>query len=193
MLYDVLPDSKEIIIDKNTTYGLFAKTNDTVETLIYVKKGVEFNLLTVTTCTEGKTVIATDVVCEENTKVKIVCKNIASTNSKINFTSQITIPPTGKNVDADMDIKNYILTETGEINAKPNLVIDNKDVSCRHGCTMSTFDTNQIFYMNTRGIENTKEILLHGLIDSILNIFPAIKHLTFKRNIDNVQTLLSGI
>ena len=85
MLYDVLPDSKEITIDKNTTYGLFAKTNDAVDTLIYVKKGVEFNLLTVTTCTEGETDIATDVVCEANTKVKIVCKNIASTNSKINF------------------------------------------------------------------------------------------------------------
>ena len=99
MLYDVLPDSKEIIIDKNTTYGLFAKTNDTVETLIYVKKGVEFNLLTVTTCTEGKTVIATDVVCEENTKVKIVCKNCLS-NLFVKIVCQIDI-----DIDFDIDIE----------------------------------------------------------------------------------------
>ena len=57
MFYDVFPDSKEITIDKNTTYGLFAKTNDVIDTTIYVKKGIEFNLLTITTCTEGKTTI----------------------------------------------------------------------------------------------------------------------------------------
>jgi len=58
---------------------------------------------------------------------------------------------------------------------------------------MSNFDTNQIYYMNTRGIKNTKEVLLYGLIESILSIFPAIKHLTLKRSIDNVQTLLSKL
>ena len=193
MFYDVFPDSKEITIDKNTTYGLFAKTNDVIDTTIYVKKGIEFNLLTITTCTEGKTTITTDVICEADTKVDIVSKNIASNNSKINFTSQIIIPPTGENVDANMDVKNYILSETGEISAKPNLIIDNKNVSCKHGCTMSNFDTNQIYYMNTRGIKNTKEVLLYGLIESILSIFPAIKHLTLKRSIDNVQTLLSKL
>ena len=71
MLYDVLPDSKEITIDKNTTYGLFAKTNDAVDTLIYVKKGVEFNLLTVTTCTEGETDIATKIGISETQKLEV--------------------------------------------------------------------------------------------------------------------------
>ena len=92
-----------------------------------------------------------------------------------------------------MDIKNYLLHTTSEISANPDLWIYSKDVSCKHGCTMSTFDPDALFYMSSRGIQYSEKIILEGMIQNMLDIFPATKHLMFKRNIDHVQELFSSI
>ena len=193
MYYDRLPSTKTITIKEDSTFGLFAKAHNTYNIVINVNDNVTFNLYTLITCIDGNSDIKIHINCSSDTKVNVVSKNFAGEKGKISFTSAIEIPKWKKAVDASMDIKNYLLHTTSEISANPDLWIYSKDVSCKHGCTISTCDSNQLFYMGSRGIENTKELLVTGYIQNILDKFPAPKHLMFKRNINHVQELFSSI
>jgi len=193
MHYDTLPHTKKVTIKKDSTFGLFAKAYDAYNVVITVNDNVTFNLYTLITCIDGNSDVKIHINCGSDSNVNVVSRNFAGKNGKISFTSAIEIPEQKKAVDASMDIKNYLLHNTSEISANPDLWIYSKDVSCKHGCTMSTFDSDQLFYMNARGIKNTKEILVAGYIQNILDKFPAPKHLIFKRNINHVQELFSSI
>ena len=193
MYYDQLPSTKTITIKEDTTFGLFAKAQSDCDVVINVNDNVTFNLYTLITCVDGKSNTKIHINCGSDTKINIISKNFAGKNGKISFTSAIEIPRDKKAVDASMDIKNYLLHPTSEISANPDLWIYSKDVSCKHGCTMSTFDKDALFYMSSRGIQYSEKIILEGMIQSMLDIFPATKHLMFKRNIDHVQELFSSI
>ena len=149
MYYDRLPSTKTITIKEDTTFGLFAKAQDTYNVVINVDDNVTFNLYTLITCIDGNSDVKIHINCSSDTKVNVVSKNFAGEKGKISFTSAIEIPKWKKAVDASMDIKNYLLHTTSEISANPDLWIYSKDVSCKHGCTISTFDTDQLFYMGS--------------------------------------------
>ena len=193
MYYDRLPSTKTITIKEDSTFGLFAKAHNTYNIVINVNDNVTFNLYTLITCIDGNSDVKIHINCSSDTKVNVVSKNFAGEKGKISFTSAIEIPKWKKAVDASMDIKNYLLHTTSEISANPDLWIYSKDVSCKHGCTISTFDPDALFYMSSRGIQYSEKIILEGMIQNILDIFPAPKHLMFKRNIDHVQELFSSI
>ena len=193
MHYDTIPRTENVTIKKDSTFGLFAKAHDTYNIVINVNDNVTFNLYTLVTCIDGNSDIKIHINCGSDTKVDVVSNNFAGEKGKISFTSAIEIPKWKKVVDASIDIKNYLLHTTSEISANPDLWIYSKDVSCKHGCTISTFDSDQLFYMSSRGIENSKELLVEGYIQNTLDKFPAPKHLMLKRNINHVQELFSSI
>lgn len=56
---------------------------------------------------------------------------------------------------------NIQLSNTSEINTKPELKIYSDDVSCKHGATVGQLDQQALFYLHARGInENDAKILL---------------------------------
>jgi Fe-S cluster assembly scaffold protein SufB len=193
MHYDTMPDAKDLALKVDSTLGLFAKAEDAYDIVITVNDNVTFNLYTLITCIDGTSDVKIHINCGSDSNVNVVAKNFAGKNGKISFTSGIEIARQQKAVSASIDIKNYLLHDTSEISSNPDLWIYSKDVSCSHGCTMSTFDNDQLFYMNSRGIEKSKEILVEGYIQNILDKFPAPKHLMFKQNINHVQELFSSI
>ena len=67
-----------------------------------------------------------------------------------------------------------ILNEGAKANAVPNLKIDNDDVRCTHGVTISHLDDEKLFYLMSRGLskEEAMKNYLIGYFYPVLSKFP---------------------
>ncbi|MBI2499751.1 SufD family Fe-S cluster assembly protein [Candidatus Woesearchaeota archaeon] len=67
-----------------------------------------------------------------------------------------------------------ILNDGAKANAVPNLKIDNDDVRCTHGVTISHLDNEKLFYLMSRGLDKKEAIknYLIGYFYSVLCKFP---------------------
>lgn len=68
------------------------------------------------------------------------------------FQGKIVVERGADGTDARMGHHALILSERGEIDAKPELIIYADDVQCAHGNTVGNLDQNALFYMQQRGL-----------------------------------------
>ncbi|MGB0976166.1 MAG: Fe-S cluster assembly protein SufD [Prolixibacteraceae bacterium] len=81
-----------------------------------------------------------------------VYKNVMSGNSVGGFTGCIHVLPYAEKTAAFQQNNSLLLTETAQMNTKPQLIIDNDDVKCSHGATVGQVDEEALFYLRSRGI-----------------------------------------
>ncbi|RLE16558.1 MAG: hypothetical protein DRJ08_00395 [Acidobacteria bacterium] len=91
----------------------------------------------------------------------------AAGKSRSSLNGLIHVKPGSEDVGAYQQAKNYILSPKAFSVGYPQLEIENQNVSCSHGTTMHSFDENQLFYLNARGIpsEQAKRMILKGNLD----------------------------
>lgn len=88
-------------------------------------------------------------------------RGIASGRGRGAFNGRIEVLATARGANASQSSRNLLLTPLAEINARPQLEIRVDDVQCRHGATTGTLDPEQLFYLESRGIdENSARALL---------------------------------
>ena len=68
------------------------------------------------------------------------------------FQGQIIVREGADGTDARMGHHALILSDRGEVDAKPELEIYADDVQCAHGNTIGSLDENALFYARSRGI-----------------------------------------
>jgi Fe-S cluster assembly protein SufD len=58
-----------------------------------------------------------------------------------------------------------------KINSDPGLEILTDDVRCSHGVTITEIDTNELFYMNSRGIseQDGQRLIVQGFISEVIS------------------------
>lgn len=63
-----------------------------------------------------------------------------------------------------------LLSGDAEIDTKPQLEIYADDVKCTHGATIGQLDDNQLFYLRTRGVEETmaRSLLVHAFAHDVI-------------------------
>ena len=96
------------------------------------------------------------------------------------FQSLIDVKKGVKNTIAEQDCRAILLSKDSCMNVKPEMKIFNDNVVCKHGATIGSLDSNQIFYMLTRGLneEEVKNFLIKSFIDSYIpNDSPLKKYL----------------
>ncbi len=81
-----------------------------------------------------------------------MCKGVATDRARAVFQGQIVVRPGADGTDARMRHDCLLLSDTAEIDAKPELEIYADDVSCAHGNTVGALDEEALFYIRTRGI-----------------------------------------
>lgn len=94
-------------------------------------------------------------------------KSITDDNGKFTFSGNIIVDKVAENVDANLQNKNLQLSETSTVITEPKLDIATKEIACKHGCTVSSVDPEQLYLLNTRGFDNiqAKEILTEAFIN----------------------------
>lgn len=80
------------------------------------------------------------------------------------FHGRIIVHEGAEKTDAKQTNRNLLLSDTAQIDTKPQLEIYNDDVKCTHGATIGQMDENALFYLRSRGISRSdaQAIMLEG-------------------------------
>lgn len=79
-------------------------------------------------------------------------KGVLADKSTGVFRGQILVHRAAQKTDAYQANQNLLLSDSAEINTKPQLEIYADDVKCSHGATIGQLDEDAIFYLRSRGI-----------------------------------------
>ncbi len=115
----------------------------------------------------GVSDITTNIYHEaaQTTSAQLV-KGVVDGAAKGVFQGKIHIAPGAQQTEGYQQHKALLLSNDGEVDAKPELEIFADDVKCAHGNTCGDLDAEQLFYMQARGIDlaTAKQILLEAHI-----------------------------
>ena len=102
----------------------------------------------------------------ENTKSYQLIKSVIDDSSKSVYQGKIYVDSKAQKTDGYQLSKAVLLNEQAEFNAKPELEIYADDVKCSHGSASGSLDENSIFYLMSRGLNQTtaKELLINGFL-----------------------------
>lgn len=97
-------------------------------------------------------------------------RSLAAGASKGIFNGRILIEQGADKTVANLYSRNILLSDTAEIDTKPELEIYASGVQCAHGATVGYLDQDAIFYLGSRGIREhqAKRLLATGFAAEIM-------------------------
>lgn len=86
------------------------------------------------------------------------------------FHGRIIVHKDAQKTDAKQTNRNLLLSDSAQIDTKPQLEIYADDVKCTHGATIGQLDENAIFYIRSRGLseESARAMLLYAFTSKSL-------------------------
>ncbi len=121
----------------------------------------------------GLTAINYDQVADTHTAVCLnhpygvthqLHKCIIDGNAQGVFNGKIFVPKAAQLTNATQLNRNLLLSPKARINTKPELQITADNVKCSHGATISQLEADELFYLQSRGLNETDA--RHLLIDA---------------------------
>jgi len=100
-------------------------------------------------------------------------KGLLDDHSRAVFNGKIFVRKDAQKTAAFQTNKNLLLSNSAEIDTKPQLEIDADDVKCSHGAAIGQLNQDEIFYLKTRGIpeETARKMLCQAFVEeSIMKI-----------------------
>lgn len=97
-------------------------------------------------------------------------KGVVGGEAKGVFQGKIHIAPGAVKTEGRQLHKALLLSDTAEIDCKPELEIFADDVKCSHGAASGELDEEQLFYMQSRGIgiEEARQLLIDAYLQDVL-------------------------
>ncbi|KGG16870.1 MULTISPECIES: Fe-S cluster assembly protein SufD [unclassified Prochlorococcus] len=101
-------------------------------------------------------------------------KSILNNKSHSIFNGLINVPKIAQNTDASQLNKNLLLSPQSKVDTSPKLKIIADNVQCKHGATVSKLEEEQLFYLQSRGINSNKasQLMMKGFCKDILAYLP---------------------
>jgi Fe-S cluster assembly protein SufD len=98
-------------------------------------------------------------------------KGILAGRSRAVFNGKIIVRPDAQKTDAKQTNRALLLSDTAQINTKPQLEIFADDVKCTHGAAIGQLDEEALFYLRARGLtaRQARDVLIHAFAGDILN------------------------
>ncbi len=86
------------------------------------------------------------------------------------FNGKVVVHRGAQRIDARQSNDNLLLSDQAEIDTKPELEIYADDVKCSHGSTVGELDAEHLFYLRSRGLDETtaREILTVAFASAVL-------------------------
>ncbi len=97
-------------------------------------------------------------------------KTLAGDASQVSVRGRMYIAKHCPGADAELNIKSLRVSDQARINAKPELEIYTDDVACAHGTSIAEIDSEQLFYLASRGValRDARALLLKGFASDCL-------------------------
>lgn len=103
-----------------------------------------------------------------NTSSDLVFKGVLQKNADTIWKGNVFVEKGTKGADGFQMNNNLLLDPSAKAESIPGLEIIADDVKCSHGVTLSSIDKDQLFYMNSRGIndESAINLIVNGFLQS---------------------------
>lgn len=87
------------------------------------------------------------------------------------FNGKVFVRQDAQKINAFQSNSNLLLSESAEVNSKPELEIYADDVKCSHGSTTGQLDDEALFYLRSRGLSEKKarELMVGAFIEDVLS------------------------
>ncbi len=101
-------------------------------------------------------------------------KNIIADKAHGIFNGKIFVPKPAQLTDASQLNRNLLLSSQAKVDTKPQLEITADKVKCAHGATVSQLEDDEIFYLQSRGIDenSARHLLVNAFAAEIINKIP---------------------
>jgi Fe-S cluster assembly protein SufD len=101
-------------------------------------------------------------------------KGILDGKGRVVFDGRILVARDAQKTDARLANDNLMLSRAAEVDTKPQLEIFADDVKCSHGTTVGEIDSDMLFYLQSRGIPQTRavQMLCQGFAQEVLDRLP---------------------
>ena len=101
-------------------------------------------------------------------------KTIVDGSAHAVFNGKVKVPQAAQLTDAGQLNRNLLLSPKGKVDTKPQLEIVADNVKCTHGATVSQLKADEVFYLQSRGIDATRaqNLLIYAFAAEILEVLP---------------------
>lgn len=90
------------------------------------------------------------------------------------FNGKVFVPKAAQLTDAGQLNRNLLLSPRARVDTKPQLEITADNVKCSHGATVSQLDDEEVFYLQSRGLDakDARNLLINAFAAEIINQLP---------------------
>jgi Fe-S cluster assembly protein SufD len=101
-------------------------------------------------------------------------KCIVDGTARAVFNGKIFVHPGAQRTDATQESRNLLLSERAQVDTKPQLEIFADDVKCAHGAAVGQLEAEQVFYLKSRGLDETtaRELLTFAFAAELVHRIP---------------------
>ena len=125
-----------------------------------------------------------------NTTSSLLFKGVLDDAAFAEWKGNILVAEGVRGADGYQLSNTLLLNQAAHAESIPGLEISTDDVKCSHGVTISSVDKDQLFYLQTRGIDEAegKKLIVDGFIRSALNRIKSIELQNYiKGNLDKTE------
>jgi Fe-S cluster assembly protein SufD len=107
---------------------------------------------------------------QPNTFSRELYKAVLDGRSHGVFNGKVYVHPIAQKTDGKQTNKTLLLSGTAQVDTKPQLEIFADDVKCTHGATIGQIDQTALFYLKSRGIDNSlaRRLLTYAFAAEVL-------------------------
>jgi Fe-S cluster assembly protein SufD len=90
------------------------------------------------------------------------------------FNGQVMVRPGAQRTDSAQSSRNLLLSAEAHVDTQPQLEIFADDVKCTHGATVGQLDSDEVFYLQSRGLSEgvARNLLTYAFGADIINRIP---------------------
>ena len=135
------------------------------------------------TTLNGLTMIAGNQVADTHSAIALskpygvtrqLHKCIVADRAHAVFNGKVLVPQAAQLTDTGQLNRNLLLSPKARVDTKPQLEITANNVKCSHGATVSQLDDDEVFYLQSRGLNaaDARNLLIKAFATEIINQIP---------------------
>jgi Fe-S cluster assembly protein SufD len=111
---------------------------------------------------------------KEHTTSDLLIKSVLKERARSVYQGLIQVAPGAQQTDAYQANRNLLLSKTARADSIPGLEILANDVRCTHGATIGTVDSDQMYYLMSRGLPQSaaQRLVVEGFFAPVLDRMP---------------------
>ncbi|MFI5271446.1 MAG: Fe-S cluster assembly protein SufD [Ktedonobacterales bacterium] len=107
----------------------------------------------------------------------LLYKGVLTDSARSVFSGLIRVGPTGRQTAAYQQNRNLLLSRKARADSIPNLEIGCNDIiGCTHGATIGKVDEEELFYLQSRGLDRATatELIVEGFVNPLIEAVPIL-------------------